>query len=70
MGQPLRLLIVEDVEDDALLLVRHLRNGGLEFAYERVDTAETMTAALDAKPWDVIICDYDLPGSVCGGPWI
>ena len=62
MGKPLRVLIVEDSEDDALLLVRHLRNGGFEPAYERADTADAMSAALDAKPWDVIISDYGLPG--------
>lgn len=61
MSTPLRVLIVEDSEDDALLLVRELRRGGYEPAYERVDTPETMSAALDRQTWDIIIADYVMP---------
>ncbi|MBA3703541.1 MAG: two-component system response regulator, partial [Rubrobacteraceae bacterium] len=39
MGAPLRVLLVEDSEDDALLLVRMLRRGGFDPTWERVDTA-------------------------------
>jgi hypothetical protein len=42
MGVPLRVLIVEDFEGDALLLLRELRRGGYEPEYVRVDTAEAM----------------------------
>jgi len=38
MSTPLRVLIVEDSEDDALLLIRELRSGGYEPKLERVDT--------------------------------
>jgi len=34
----LRVLIVEDSEEDALFLVRELRRGGYEAAYQRVDS--------------------------------
>ena len=61
MAKPLNLLIVEDVEDDALLLTRHLRKGGYDVNYERVEDAESMRAALKGKTWDVILCDYKLP---------
>lgn len=61
MAQPLRVLIVEDSEDDAELLVRDLRRGGYEPASRRVDSAEEMTAALDSDPWEIIIADHDLP---------
>lgn len=61
MEQALRVLIVEDSEDDALLLVRHLRQGGFSPVFERVETAESMEAALQQQPWDLIICDYMLP---------
>ncbi|MQG67945.1 MAG: PAS domain S-box protein, partial [SAR202 cluster bacterium] len=61
MGIPLRLLIVEDSEDDALLLLRHLRDGDFEPAHQRVDTAETMDAALRDETWDLVLCDYRLP---------
>src|SRR5919201_1557974 len=61
MGVPLRVLIVEDSEDDALLLVRILRRSGYDMTYERVDTATAMNAALDKQPWDIIIADYSMP---------
>ena len=61
MGKPLNVLIVEDSEDDAILLVRHLRHGGFDATYDRVETAKAMRAAFSAKKWDVIICDHDLP---------
>ncbi|MBI3995173.1 MAG: diguanylate cyclase, partial [Nitrospirae bacterium] len=61
MGKPLRVLIVEDSEDDAALLVRELERGGYDPTFERVDTAQGMSDALARGPWDVIICDYNLP---------
>ena len=57
----LRVLIVEDSEDDAELLLRELRRGRWEVIHERVDTPQGMTAALNAHPWDVIIADYFMP---------
>jgi hypothetical protein len=39
MSKPLRVLMVEDSEDDALLLIRELKKGGHEPEYERVETA-------------------------------
>jgi PAS domain S-box-containing protein len=62
MTVPLRVLIVEDSEDDALLLAEALREGGYEPEYERVDSAEALNAALDAREWDVILADYSMPG--------
>ncbi len=62
MEKSLRVLIVEDSEDDAQLLVRELKQGGYEPVHERVDSAEAMNAALQGKPWDVILCDYDIRG--------
>src|SRR5689334_22065487 len=61
MRKPLRVLIVEDGEDDATLLLRELRKGGYEPASERVDTPAAMTAALAKQPWDLIISDYSMP---------
>ncbi|MEE9515229.1 MAG: PAS domain-containing protein, partial [Candidatus Brocadiales bacterium] len=61
MGKPLRVLIVEDSEDDTELLLRELRRGGYDVAFERVDTSEAMTAALDGQSWDIAIVDYNLP---------
>lgn len=61
MNTPLRVLIVDDSEDDALLLLRGLRSGGFEPEFEQVQTAEAMAAELTARPWDVIISDYSMP---------
>ena len=55
---PLRVLIVEDSEDDALLLLRELRRGGYETIHERVDTPEAMRQALaEGGPWEVVLSD-------------
>ena len=61
MGVPLRVLLVEDSEDDALLLLRVLRRGGFDPTWERVDTAEAMEAALDGRGWDLVISDHGMP---------
>ena len=61
MGGCIRLLIVEDSEDDALLLVRELRRGGFESEFERVETAESMSNALAKRTWDLVLADYVMP---------
>jgi len=61
MGAPLSVLLVEDSEDDALLLVRTLRRGGYDPTWERVDTARAMEAALDGRSWDLVISDHSMP---------
>ena len=57
----LRVLIVDDSEDDAKLMIRQLHKGGYDPKWERVETAEAMEAALDREQWDVILCDYKMP---------
>lgn len=61
MDAPLKVLLVEDSEDDALLLLRELRRGGYEPLCERVDTAAAMEAALEERPWDIVISDHSMP---------
>src|SRR5918994_1797897 len=61
MATPLRLILVEDSEDDAALLERELRRGGFTPTVERVETAEAMRAALDRGVWDLVVADYTLP---------
>jgi diguanylate cyclase (GGDEF)-like protein/PAS domain S-box-containing protein len=61
MAKPLRVLVVEDSEMDALLLLEELRRGGYEVTFERVDTAAAMTAALARAEWDIVIADYNMP---------
>lgn len=60
MFTPLRVLIVEDAEDEAVLLVRELKRGGYEVTYKRVETAEAMQAALERQTWDLILSDHSL----------
>jgi PAS domain S-box-containing protein len=59
--QSLRVLIVEDSEDDALLVLRALKKGGYDPLSERVETAAAMKKALQEKQWDIILCDYKMP---------
>ncbi|MDL5502866.1 MAG: response regulator [Candidatus Methanoperedens sp.] len=61
MSKQLRVLIVEDSQNDILLLIRELKRGGYQPEYERVDTADAMSVALDSKKWDLIISDYVMP---------
>ncbi|HKH09983.1 MAG TPA: PAS domain S-box protein [Rubrobacter sp.] len=61
MGAPLRVLLVEDSENDALLLLRQLRRGGYEPLSMRVDTAGEMEAALEGQTWDLVISDHSMP---------
>ncbi len=60
-GEALRVLIIEDSEEDTDLLVMELRRGGFSPLYQRVDTAASMASALDHGKWDVIISDYSMP---------
>ncbi|MFQ3612583.1 MAG: ATP-binding protein [Cyanobacteriota bacterium] len=59
-GSLLRVLVVEDSEDDALLTIRELRRGGYQIHYRRVEDAGSMEAALQ-EPWDLVLADYTLP---------
>jgi PAS domain S-box-containing protein len=61
MATPLRLLIIEDSEDDTLLLLRALRQGGYEPTHKRVEDARSMRESLQNGEWDVIVSDYALP---------
>jgi two-component system, NarL family, sensor histidine kinase UhpB len=61
VGQPLKALLVEDSEDDALLLGLMLKQAGYDLTSERVDTPESMRAALERQSWDVVISDYVMP---------
>ena len=61
MKRLLRVLIVEDNEDDATMLLEELRRGGFEVVHVRVQTAEDMRAALGEQTWDVVVSDYSMP---------
>ncbi len=57
----IRVLMVEDSEDDATLIAREIRRGGYDLAFTRVDSEELMRAALRNKEWDLVVCDYSMP---------
>lgn len=61
MNTRLRILLVEDSEDDAQLLLREIKRAGYDVEFERVETANVMQTALARQSWDVTICDYSLP---------
>ncbi len=61
MSVTLRVLLVEDLEDDALLIIRHLSKHGYEPDYVRVQARERLVEELNAREWDIILCDYKMP---------
>ncbi|HEX4937290.1 MAG TPA: EAL domain-containing protein [Candidatus Kapabacteria bacterium] len=61
MDRLLKVLIADDSEDDALLLVRQLKKGGLTCWFERVDTAEDMRVSLNRQHWDLVVTDHNMP---------
>jgi PAS domain S-box-containing protein len=60
MSKNLRVLIVEDSPDDAVLLVRELRRSGYDVISERVETREEMRAALTKQTWDLVLADFNM----------
>src|SRR3954468_14590401 len=58
--RPLRALLIEDCEPDAVLVLDALRRGGFEVSSERADTESKLREAL-TRTWDVVFCDYNLP---------
>jgi diguanylate cyclase (GGDEF)-like protein/PAS domain S-box-containing protein len=62
MNEAIKVLLVEDTVEDAELLIREMRKGGLEIVALRVDTREALEQALEQLRPDVILCDYSLPG--------
>ncbi len=61
MAEKLRVLIVEDSEDDALLILNEIKEGGYDPKFECVETKEAFLSALKKGDWDIIISDYSLP---------
>lgn len=57
----IKVLVVEDSENDVELLMRQLRKGGYTPRCSVVETAESFKKALEYEPWDLILCDYKMP---------
>lgn len=61
MSTALRVLIVEDSESDAALIIRDLQRAGYVPIHQRVQTAAEMKSALEREDWAIIIADYSMP---------
>ena len=67
-SQPvLHLLVVDDSEDDAQLVMREFRKEGILTDWRRVDTRSAMEAALLEDTWDLVICDHKMPSFSSAG---
>ncbi len=61
MSKPLRILFVEDSQDDVALLLRELRQGGYAPSLARVESADAFRSALGNEEWDIVVSDYSMP---------
>jgi diguanylate cyclase (GGDEF)-like protein len=61
MTRPMRVLIVEDSEDDTLLILRELSKAGYTPEHRRVDSPAALQDALEEDAWDIVITDHNLP---------
>ncbi len=62
MKSTLRILLVEDSEDDAFLLFREIKSSGYSVESRRVETASDLIQSLKNEDWDIVITDHNLPG--------
>ena len=62
MANPLRLIIVDDSEDDAELIQQEIKNAGYEITVTRVESADALKAALTQQDWDLVLSDHSMPG--------
>jgi len=58
---PLRVLMIEDSEDDAYIVLSELKQGNYDIAFERVDNREALQSNLVARAWDLVISDFAMP---------
>jgi PAS domain S-box-containing protein len=66
MPNPLSVLLVEDSEGDAGLILRYLKTADFDVQHVRVETETDMRQALQERRWDVVLSDNNLPGFSAG----
>src|SRR6266705_7054562 len=62
MRRTLRILILQDSEEDTLFIVRRMERGGSTPIWKRVDTLKSLRAALAEETWDIAFSDYSMQG--------
>ena len=62
MANVLKIIIVEDSEDDAHFIQQEIEKAGYELTATRVDTADALQAALMQNDWDLVLSDHSMPG--------
>jgi signal transduction histidine kinase len=61
MSEPLRVLFVDDSEEDVFFLLRELKKGGFEPHHKRVDDAASLRTLLQSEEWQIVISDFHMP---------
>lgn len=61
MPTPLKILVIEDINADFLLLKRHIRDQGLQADCRRIMSESELDVALET-PWNLVLADYNVPG--------
>ena len=60
-GIPLCILLIEDSEEDAIIILRELKQGGYDVDFERVDSLEALQVSLANRRWDLVLSDFSMP---------
>jgi two-component system cell cycle sensor histidine kinase/response regulator CckA len=60
-GIPLCILVIEDSEEDAVIILRELKLGGYDVDFERVDSPEALQVSLATRRWDLVLSDFAMP---------
>ncbi len=58
----LRLLLIEDDDNDIFFILRVLQKAGIQPIYRRVETFPELKRMVENESWDLILCDYSFPG--------
>ncbi|HEY0721095.1 MAG TPA: PAS domain S-box protein [Gammaproteobacteria bacterium] len=65
MYKSLRVLFIDDSEDDTLLLLREFHKAGYHVEWQRVQSLAALHEALEQGGWELLLIDYNLPGFTC-----
>ena len=61
MAASLRVLLIEDSDDDAKMVLRELKRASYEVDFERVASADALKSLIISRKWDLFICDFSMP---------